>query len=72
MKHLLVPFLSFPYGVWCQVYQVKKQQKGVKRIVVKSVVGTLDLNVRYLLLGETFPGVSYYVNRFFFFSFFLF
>ncbi|KAK7347873.1 hypothetical protein VNO80_22412 [Phaseolus coccineus] len=34
----------------------KKQQKDIKRIVLRSVVGTLDLNIRYLLQGETFPG----------------
>lgn len=43
-----------------------KPEKGKKRIVIRSVVGTLDLNIRYLLLGETFPGVSYYAYRFFF------
>lgn len=48
-----------PYGVWCQVYQVRKEQKNVKRTILKSVVGTLDLSVRYLLIGETFPGVCH-------------
>ncbi|MCI18196.1 acyl-CoA N-acyltransferase (NAT) superfamily protein, partial [Trifolium medium] len=43
-------------GVWIQVYQVRKEQKNVKRSIIKSVVGTLDLNIRYLLQGETFPG----------------
>ncbi|KAK7388260.1 hypothetical protein VNO78_23071 [Psophocarpus tetragonolobus] len=38
------------------IIAVRKQQKNVKRSVIKSVVGTLDLNIRYLLLGETFPG----------------
>lgn len=38
-------------------YQVKKEEKNVKRTVLKSVVGTLDLSVRHLLHGETFPGV---------------
>ncbi|RYR77249.1 hypothetical protein Ahy_A01g001700 isoform B [Arachis hypogaea] len=36
--------------------QVRKEQKNVKRSIIKSVVGTLDLNIRYLLQGETFPG----------------
>ncbi|KAK1551166.1 hypothetical protein Q3G72_031310 [Acer saccharum] len=35
---------------------VKKEERNVKRTVLKSVVGTLDLSVRYLLHGETFPG----------------
>ncbi|KAL5098333.1 hypothetical protein RYX36_002660 [Vicia faba] len=43
-------------SVWSQVYQVRKEQKNVKRSIIKSVVGTLDLNIRYLLQGETFPG----------------
>ncbi|KAL5158495.1 hypothetical protein HKD37_15G042949 [Glycine soja] len=44
------------YGVWSQVYQVRKEQKNAKHSVLKSVVGTLDLNIRYLLQGETYPG----------------
>lgn len=32
----------------------------MKRTVLKSVVGTLDLSIRYLLHGETFPGVQCY------------
>ncbi|XP_065851326.1 GCN5-related N-acetyltransferase 6, chloroplastic isoform X1 [Euphorbia lathyris] len=35
---------------------VKKDDKNVKRTVLKSVVGTLDLSIRCLLQGETFPG----------------
>lgn len=35
---------------------VRKETKNVKRTVLKSVVGTLDLSIRYLLHGETFPG----------------
>lgn len=35
---------------------VKKEVRNAKRTVLKSVVGTLDLNIRYLLHGETFPG----------------
>ncbi|XP_068314488.1 GCN5-related N-acetyltransferase 6, chloroplastic isoform X1 [Pyrus communis] len=38
------------------IITVKKDTKNVKRTVVKSVVGTLDLSIRYLLDGETFPG----------------
>ncbi|XP_070663279.1 GCN5-related N-acetyltransferase 6, chloroplastic-like isoform X2 [Malus domestica] len=38
------------------IVTVKKDTKNVKRTVVKSVVGTLDLSIRYLLDGETFPG----------------
>lgn len=41
-----------------RICQVKKDTKNVKRTVVKSVVGTLDLSIRYLLDGETFPGVQ--------------
>ncbi|KAG4956939.1 hypothetical protein JHK82_042665 [Glycine max] len=36
--------------------QVRKEQKNAKHSVLKSVVGTLDLNIRYLLQGETYPG----------------
>lgn len=39
------------------IYQVKKDEANVKRTVLSSVVGTLDINIRYLLCGETFPGV---------------
>lgn len=35
---------------------VRKEDKHVKRTVLKGVVGTLDLSVRCLLHGETFPG----------------
>ncbi|KAK7303998.1 hypothetical protein RJT34_14966 [Clitoria ternatea] len=38
------------------IIMVRKEQQNVKRSVLKSVVGTLDLNIRYLLQGETFPG----------------
>ncbi|XLU78603.1 hypothetical protein S245_002024, partial [Arachis hypogaea] len=38
------------------IITVRKEQKNVKRSIIKSVVGTLDLNIRYLLQGETFPG----------------
>ncbi|WZZ03365.1 hypothetical protein YC2023_089286 [Brassica napus] len=38
------------------ILQVKKEEKHIKRSVIKSVVGTLDLNIRFFLQGETFPG----------------
>ncbi|PON55591.1 FkbH domain containing protein, partial [Trema orientale] len=42
----------------CTCIVTKKETKNVKRTVLKSVVGTLDLSIRYLLHGETFPGVE--------------
>ncbi|ONH97593.1 hypothetical protein PRUPE_7G199400 [Prunus persica] len=45
------------YGQKCScIITVRKEPKNVKYTVVKSVVGTLDLSIRYLLDGETFPG----------------
>ncbi|KAL0008373.1 hypothetical protein SO802_009875, partial [Lithocarpus litseifolius] len=38
------------------IVTVMKEVKNVKRTVIKSVVGTLDLSIRYMLHGETFPG----------------
>ncbi|XP_059634744.1 GCN5-related N-acetyltransferase 6, chloroplastic [Cornus florida] len=38
------------------IVAVKKEETNVKRTVLKSVVGTLDLSIRCLLYGETFPG----------------
>lgn len=38
------------------IVTVKKDEKNVKRTVLRSVVGTLDLSIRYLLQGENFPG----------------
>ncbi|KAI3447212.1 hypothetical protein Pfo_003877 [Paulownia fortunei] len=38
------------------VVMVKKEDRKVKRTILKSVVGTLDLSIRYLSHGETFPG----------------
>ncbi|KAG9157270.1 hypothetical protein Leryth_004926, partial [Lithospermum erythrorhizon] len=35
---------------------VKKEEKNVRRTVLNSVVGTLDLSVRQFLKGETYPG----------------
>ncbi|XP_054806026.1 uncharacterized protein LOC129308721 [Prosopis cineraria] len=46
------------------IIAVKKEQKNVKRPILKSVVGTLDLNIRYLLQGETFPGERAKAPRF--------
>ena len=45
--------------------QVKKEVKNVKHTILKSVVGTLDLNVRYLLQGESFPGVRKFSSKVF-------
>ncbi|KAH9614619.1 hypothetical protein KSS87_005743 [Heliosperma pusillum] len=38
------------------IIAVRKQDKNVKRTIIKSVVGTLDLSTKYLLQGESFPG----------------
>ncbi|XP_031267963.1 uncharacterized protein LOC116126398 isoform X1 [Pistacia vera] len=38
------------------IVTVKKEERNVKRTILKSVVGTLDLSIRYLLHGETYPG----------------
>ncbi|KAJ4708741.1 Acyl-CoA N-acyltransferases (NAT) superfamily protein [Melia azedarach] len=38
------------------IVTVKKDDRNVKRTVLKSVVGTLDLTMRHFLHGETFPG----------------
>ncbi|TKY54421.1 N-alpha-acetyltransferase MAK3 [Spatholobus suberectus] len=46
------------------IITVRKERKNVKRTIVKSVVGTLDLNIRYLRLGETFPGELVEAPRF--------
>ncbi|XP_047321660.1 uncharacterized protein LOC124925641 [Impatiens glandulifera] len=35
---------------------VKKEDKNIRRTVLNSVVGTLDLSVRQLLQGERYPG----------------
>ncbi|GAB4838038.1 hypothetical protein Ancab_027566 [Ancistrocladus abbreviatus] len=37
------------------IVAVKKEDRNVKRTVIKSIVGTLDLSTRYLLQGESFP-----------------
>ncbi|XP_057834215.1 GCN5-related N-acetyltransferase 6, chloroplastic isoform X2 [Cryptomeria japonica] len=38
------------------IVAVKKEVKIKRRIVLNSIVGTLDLSIRQLLQGETFPG----------------
>ena len=38
--------------------QVKKEEKNIRRSVLNSVVGTLDLSIRQFLRGETYPGVQ--------------
>ncbi|GAV72797.1 Acetyltransf_1 domain-containing protein [Cephalotus follicularis] len=38
------------------IVTVKKEERNVKRTIIKSVVGTLDLSFRHLLNGESFPG----------------
>ncbi|KAK9670038.1 hypothetical protein RND81_13G172500 [Saponaria officinalis] len=35
---------------------VKREEKNVRRTVLNSVVGTLDLSIRQFLQGETYPG----------------
>ncbi|GLT74292.1 hypothetical protein SLA2020_460970 [Shorea laevis] len=35
---------------------VKKEERNVKRTILKSIVGTLDFSIRHLLHGESFPG----------------
>nr|KJB65288.1 hypothetical protein B456_010G088100 [Gossypium raimondii] len=40
------------------VVTVRKEERNVKRTVLKSVVGTLDFSIRHLLHGESFPGVQ--------------
>ncbi|KAF5183320.1 Acyl-CoA N-acyltransferases (NAT) superfamily protein [Thalictrum thalictroides] len=38
------------------IVTVKKEDEDVKRTVLNSVVGTLDLSIRQFLQGETYPG----------------
>jgi len=38
------------------IVAVRKEERHIKRSVIKSVVGTLDLSIRFFLQGETFPG----------------
>lgn len=54
--------LSFCYiytNVAVAFHQVRKEERDIKRSVIKSVVGTLDLSIRFFLQGETFPGVIF-------------
>ncbi|XP_057969190.1 GCN5-related N-acetyltransferase 6, chloroplastic isoform X2 [Malania oleifera] len=45
------------HGQKCScIVMVKGSKRNVKLTVLKSIVGTLDLSIRYLLNGETFPG----------------
>lgn len=39
-------------------YQAKKEDRDVELTALESVVGTLDLSIRHLSHGETFPGVQ--------------
>ncbi|KAM7257606.1 hypothetical protein ACFE04_013347 [Oxalis oulophora] len=38
------------------IVTVRKKEPNVKHTVLKGVVGTLDLSIRQLLVGETYPG----------------
>ncbi|XP_019052626.1 PREDICTED: uncharacterized protein LOC104593585 isoform X2 [Nelumbo nucifera] len=38
------------------IVTVKKEDKNVRRTVLSSVVGTLDVSIRQFFRGETFPG----------------
>ncbi|KAF8034027.1 hypothetical protein BT93_C0338 [Corymbia citriodora subsp. variegata] len=38
------------------IVAVKKEHGNGKQMILKSIVGTLDLSIQYLLHGETFPG----------------
>ncbi|XP_017232341.1 GCN5-related N-acetyltransferase 6, chloroplastic [Daucus carota subsp. sativus] len=44
----------------CCFVAVKKEDKNVRRTVLNSVVGTMDLSIRQFVQGETYPGE---VNR---------
>ena len=51
----MIPFIV---GMLCfQLCQMKKDSKDVKRNVLQSMVGTLDLRTQYMVDGETFPEV---------------
>ncbi|CAN1147954.1 hypothetical protein LINPERHAP2_LOCUS16174 [Linum perenne] len=55
--HAIRRRLLGPYGQKSKcMITVRKQEGQVKRTVLKSVVGTLDLSIRCLLPGESFPG----------------
>ncbi|KAK1382726.1 GNAT domain [Heracleum sosnowskyi] len=40
----------------CCFVAVKKEDKNVRRTVLNSVVGTMDLSIRQFVQGETYPG----------------
>lgn len=40
------------------IVAVKKEDPKIKRSVLNSVVGTLDISIRQLMRGESFPGES--------------
>ncbi|CAI0627856.1 unnamed protein product [Linum tenue] len=55
--HAIRRRLIGPYGQKSKcIITLRKQDEKVKRTVLKSVVGTLDLSIRSLLPGEIFPG----------------
>lgn len=56
MTYTLVCYLYFINFTYMH-FQVKKEEKNVRRTVLNSVVGTLDLSIRQYLQGETYPGV---------------
>lgn len=56
---LLIFSSSFPaknFGALCLILQVKNDD--IRRTVLNSVVGTLDVCVRHPLYGEKFPEVG--------------
>lgn len=62
-KMIVVWYLFFQvwYLYWIflslQLFQVKKEEKNVRRTVLNSVVGTLDLSIRKFVQRERYPGV---------------
>ncbi|KAL3830036.1 hypothetical protein ACJIZ3_018838 [Penstemon smallii] len=38
------------------IVTVKNEDKSMENTILKSIIGTLDLSIRYLSQGETFPG----------------
>ncbi|XP_068662685.1 GCN5-related N-acetyltransferase 6, chloroplastic-like isoform X2 [Aristolochia californica] len=61
LKHRCVGRDGNSLKCFCLV-AVKKEDKNVRRSVLNSVVGTLDLSIRQFLHGETFPGELKKVN----------
>ncbi|KAJ4950530.1 hypothetical protein NE237_027362 [Protea cynaroides] len=46
-----------PYAKKCTcIVAVKKAERNEKQTILKSVVGTLDLTIQYLVQGEEYPG----------------